>query len=255
MNSETLKSIIERHPGQWDDISWQPPALLGFEKYEHIFEDLRSARQEIEEDRSTLLWWLGDLLVNGENALGETVNQLFLPTHMTKESMVKIRRTAEEFPKAERWSPLGTSKPTPEGGEHYLGISFWTHWDVRRLGRKDRARLLKRYATDENYSRDDLRADVRALIKEQANDKQDKLFDESGAEDLVACPVCSEGHIPKDQRDHWLALESELRYLQRAVANTNEELFSEIYQTLKANRGEGTVPDDLPSYGADSGGE
>lgn len=225
-----LAKLIEefggRHPGEWTEVSWQPPPHLPFERYEVVFEDLRSRREEYEVYRDTLLWWIADAVANGDMVLGQQFSQMLGPVQLVKENLGKLGHLAEQFIKGERWSRSES------------GVSTWMHWEVRKLGNKDRTRLLGRYSEDPDYSREDLRADVRALLKEHDEEKQAALFDESGADDLVPCPTCGEGHIPKETRDEILGMRQELEYRRAEVQTATGRALSDILSAQNGGGGE-----------------
>lgn len=195
-------------PGEWGDTYWSPPGRLSYEQYEELIGLVREKRIQARRQEDVLLWWLADMLNNAEMDIGDALYQLFDQKAYTKESLIKIRRVGEEFRREERFSPYPSKDAE---GNDVEGVSFWTHWEVQRLDRPDRKRLLKRYATDPDYSRDDLRTDVRAILKArdeaekgQKAEQQQMSYEESGAGDLVTCPLCHEGHVTPDQRDAYL---------------------------------------------------
>lgn len=183
-------------PGDWQPTRWMPPTYrkLAYEEIEYVFEELRQDRNHKEQELSTRLWWLADAINYGEAVLGEQFFQMVDEKNYSKESLVKVRRMGEEFSPEDRWHPAQ--------------VSFWTHWEVTPLAaRSDRRRLLREYAKDAGMSREDLRDEVRALLK-VVDDGQEELDvgDVSGDEsDLPTCPLCSgTGLVTKDRREAYL---------------------------------------------------
>lgn len=191
--------------GVWAPTFWNPPKSLSYETYDEILVTLRYLRRRKERELDSLLWWLADVLNNAEMDLGEEVSQLFDIFGLTKESLIKVRRTGEEFRQNERWSPE-------------TGVSFWLHWEVRKLDFEDRVTYLTKYAEDENYSRDDLRSDVRLRLQQRDGEENPSLFGEEGQTDgegaeagskgeseLPPCPLCDgAGHVEDAIRDAYL---------------------------------------------------
>lgn len=203
-----LEDLSVTLPGKWEPTYWRPPGRLDYEKYELILDSLRNARNTTEESLSTLLWWLSDVMRNGEAYLGEDFFQMVDSTGYTKESLIKIRRVGEEFQSTERFNPHR--------------VSFWTHWDVQRVNDPAKRReLLEKYATDPDYSREDLRDEVKLFLDALAG-AQTSIDDELGGEDgkegdggldgndeLPPCPLCSgAGKVTRDRRDAYLMEES-----------------------------------------------
>lgn len=181
--------------GKWTRVSWTKSRTLNLDEYERLLNTLRNRRNNVESELSTLLWWLGDVMIQGERDLGEDFFQIVDAAGYVKESLIKIRRTCEEFTASSRFPPHK--------------VSFWTHWDVRKLSPQNREMLLSRYADDPDFSREDLRDQVRILL--DAEDAQDELMEGAGVstdtsgDDMPACPLCSgSGHVTNEERDAYL---------------------------------------------------
>lgn len=188
MAANSFWDITENLPGEWTETSWSPPRALTYDEYEVIFNRVRTRRNEQERGLDTLLWWLADVMNNGEMDLGEQFYQMTTGKMLSKESLIKIRRMGEEFPPGTRWRPEE--------------VSFWTHWEVVRIkdDPKQRGSLLARYAIDDDYSRDDLRQSVSDLV-----DGSEGGGDGGGDSDLPDCPLCSgSGHVTADRREAYL---------------------------------------------------
>jgi hypothetical protein len=209
-------------PCEWGDTYWVPKRSLSYDEYERVFLPLRQLRNEREREMDTLLWWLSDVMNNGEMDLGEAFYQMVDAKGYVKESLIKIRRVGEEFGINERFSPREQTDKKA-GGKLLSGVSFWTHWEVRRLGKRDRKRLLKKYREDPDFSRDDLRDEVKAILEaEEAaqSGRQDALdFGDDGeggegggsGEDLPDCPLCDgAGKVTHARRDAYLQEEGVL---------------------------------------------
>jgi hypothetical protein len=186
-----LMEHVEDLPGEWTDTYWAPSRALPYEVYEKIWTRTADLKEITQEEDSTLDWWLGDQMNNAEMDVGDDYYQFIENRQLTKWSLIKIRRLSEEFKAEERWHP---SK-----------VSSWTHWEVVRI--KDnpyaRQKFLAKYAEDETYSRDDLRADVKAWLEEH-QPSQDELPGTEESE-LPDCPLCEgAGKVTHDRRQAYL---------------------------------------------------
>ena len=91
-------------------------------------------------------WWIGDAILQGEQAYGETYAQAIDVTDLKYDTLSKYRRTAQYFEKRNR----------------FLNLSFTHHLNALHAPDADRQELLQR-AQDESWSTRDVLAEAKLL--------------------------------------------------------------------------------------------
>jgi hypothetical protein len=155
---ESLRGIISQ-PGRWTATSWTPPAhQLTFDTWQEIGKKLRREYDRLDSQRSSILWYLADWLNWGEGTFGERYAQALDATDYHRRALGNIARIGRRFTPDMRCAPER--------------VSFWTHAEVEKLPDDDALELLDRYADPEAYSEDglysrgELRAEVKARLKQ-----------------------------------------------------------------------------------------